>query len=168
MGSQLVYKNMQGTEFLEIFKHFKHFKELYAGCFSSDNLPKSIKTNHFIVINTSPSNTEGAHWYCIYKPHQSKIEVFDSLGIDSTKKTFLINSVKFRGIKEVEWNKTIFQSSSSMSCGKYVLYFLFQRLYNQDVHFKDLLDEIFVNDIERNEQKVEKFYSDYLTLPKEF
>jgi len=154
---------MQGSEFSHIFERFKHMKELYAGCYSSDNLPRAIKTNNFIIINTSPSESAGKHWFCIYRPHPSKLEVFDSLGIDSDKKNVIINSCTFNGITEIEWNKTIFQSGHSISCGKYVLYFLFERLFNQDISYKDLLEEIFVENIEKNEQKVEEFYSEFLT-----
>ena len=153
---------MQGSEFSEIFERFKHLKELYAGCYSSDTIPKAIKTNNFIIINTSPSETVGKHWFCMYRPHPSKLEVFDSLGIDSDKKNVIINSCSFKGIREIEWNKTIFQSGGSISCGKYVLYFLFERLFNQDISYKDLLEEIFVENIEKNEEKVEFFYSKFL------
>ena len=81
----------------------------------------------------------------------------------NVKKNVIINSCSFKGIREIEWNKTIFQSGHSISCGQYVLYFLFERLFNQDMSYKDLLDEIFVENIEKNEQKVEEFYSEFLT-----
>jgi len=55
-----------------------------------------------------------------------------------------------------------FQSNLTDTCGKFVLYFVFERFYNQDIDFQNLLDEIFDKNIEANELKVNKFYEELL------
>lgn len=55
-----------------------------------------------------------------------------------------------------------FQSETSTSCGKFVLYFIFERLFNQDINFEDLLEEIFVQDVHTNEKRIETFFEDLM------
>jgi len=148
---------MFSSEFRKIFDSYPHIQNLYLGNFSADRLPKKLQTNQFAIINTAISPQVG-HWYCLFKYLPSSLEVFDSLGIDNSKKQFILDNFKFRGIREVEFNTTQFQKNDSDTCGKFVLYFIINRLYNLDHSFKDILNEIFENDQNLNETKVENFY----------
>lgn len=154
---------MLSTEFVQILEQFPNIKSHYAGCFSADTLPRGIETTHFAICNTDVSTGSGIHWFVLYKSSSSKLEAFDSLSFTDTKILFLRQNCKFKGIKEIEFNETQFQSDTSTTCGKFVLYFIFMRLYNLDMSFKDLLNEIFVENQSINEQKIENFYSKVLT-----
>jgi len=152
---------MMSTEFSQIFESFPSIGKIYIGTFPRDKLPKQIKTNHFAIVNTDVSSGNGVHWFCIFRYSTSTLEVFDSLGIDNEKKG-LLHSFNYGNLREVEFNATQFQSNDSDSCGKFVLYFLINRLHNLDHSFKDLLNEIFEPNLEENEKKVEKFYRNVL------
>lgn len=93
----------------------------------------------------------------MFKNDFFQIECFDSLGISESKKEFLKNH-RFGGVKTILFNTTSFQKDTSDSCGKFVLYFLFERFYNLDIEFKDLLEEIFEKDQNKNELRVEQFF----------
>ena len=148
---------MLSPEFQEKFNSFPNLKARFDGVYSADTLPGNIRKDHFIVCNTDLSSGPGKHWYCILKSERNTLECFDSLGIDDTKKQFLIDSCHFKGIKKIRFNLTAVQCSDTSSCGLFVLYFLIQRCHNKDMSFDDLLNEIFVESKSANEQKVASF-----------
>lgn len=81
----------------------------------------------------------------------------------STNRTKIFSTnLGLPGIKEIEINTTQFQREDTDSCGKYVLYFLINRLYNLDHEYKDFLELIFCQSLDENEKKVDKFYQDIL------
>lgn len=149
---------MNSSEFYPILEKFENLKSLFIGTYTADKLPKRIKTYQFAILNTDSSEGGGLHWYCLYKYSSSSLEIFDSLGINTEKKEFISHNFKFPNIKEVEYNTTQFQKNDSISCGKFVLYFIINRIYNLDHSLKDILEEIFVKDLEENERKVEIFF----------
>jgi len=153
---------MISAEFSQIFESFPSIEKIYLGSFPRDRVPKNIKQNHFAIVNTDVSSGSGLHWFCVFRYSSTILEVFDSLGIDDVKKNVLQKSFQIRGIHEIEFNLTQFQSNDSDSCGKFVLYFIVNRLHNLDHSFKDILNEIFEPNLSENEKKVEKFYLDVL------
>lgn len=154
---------MLSTEFNKIFENFPSIKSHFSGCFSADNIPKEIKETHFVICNTDVSTGPGIHWYVLFRATSVKLEAFDSLSFDESKREFLREKCKLKRIREIEYNKTQFQPDKSINCGMFVLYFIFMRLYNIDMTFKDLLNEIFVDDQSVNEQKVEQFHKRILS-----
>ena len=52
------------------------------------------------------------------------------------------------------------QGNESAACGQFCLYFLVERLCNLDFSFHELLNEIFFNDVKKNEEEVQKFLSE--------
>jgi len=151
---------MLSTEFFKIFESFPNFKASFLGCFSADNLPKKIKTNCFCIINTDISTGAGIHWYVIFRYSYRTLELFDSLGVDESKKDFIKQNLKISGVKEVEYNSTQFQKNDTDTCGHFVIYFIVNRLYNLDHSFHDLLEEIFNKNLDINEEEVKNFYKD--------
>jgi hypothetical protein len=83
--------------------------------------------------------------------------VFDSLGIDEDKLKNLKLCLKFKTISTLEYNETAFQSDATESCGLFVLYYIFERLHNFDLTLDMLLEDIFENNCNENEEKVTKF-----------
>ena len=137
---------MISSEFASHFDHFPHAKKFLKGVYASDNLPSSLKVNHFIICNTDVLSGEGIHWYCIFRTKQSELECFDSLGINEQKKNFLEKNFNFKGVQKLKFVCTPVQSTFSNTCGHFVLYFLINRLYNKDKGFNELLNEIFCGD----------------------
>jgi len=137
-----------------------NIKEVYAGCYSADTIPKKLPITNFAIVNTDISTNYGQHWYIALRYSASILEVFDSLGIDSQKKSFLEKSFHLKGIKKIIFNTTQFQKDDSDTCGKFVLYFIVNRLYNLDHSFETFLEEIFVQNQDENEKLVKKFYNE--------
>ena len=74
------------------------------------------------------------------------------------KKNNLQLYCKFRGIKEIEFNETQFQSDFSDTCGLFTIYFIIERMFNLDLSFEELLFEIFdTENLDENEMKVKEF-----------
>jgi len=154
---------MFSTEFGSTFESFPSIKTVFIGCFSADKIPKKIKPNTFVVLNTDISTGGGIHWYVVYRYSTAILEVFDSLGIDEKKKDFLEQHLKIRGVKEIEFNTTVFQKNDTDSCGKFVVYFIINRLFNLDHSFRNILEELFVENLDTNEKLVESFYEEITT-----
>ena len=116
-----------------------------------------LKTRQFIICNTDISTGIGLHWFCLIRTSKTTIECFDSLGISTDKKLVLEKYCNFRGVRELEFNETSFQSLESDSCGLFSIYFIIQRIHNLDMSFHKLLEEIFDDDKEKNENLVMQF-----------
>jgi hypothetical protein len=149
---------MQGFEFKEYLDKLPNLKKYYRGIFSIDTLPKILKLRQFIICNTDISTGTGLHWFCLIRTSKTTIECFDSLGISISKKSVLEKYCHFRGVRELEFNETSFQSIDSDSCGLFSLYFIIHRIHNLDMSFHKLLEEIFEDENkEINENLVLEF-----------
>ena len=148
---------MISSEFAEKLHHFPYVHKNFAGVFSIDTIPSTLKTHQFIICNTDVSSAPGKHWFCVLKEKPSILECFDSLGIDETKRKIIKEAIKIRGIKEIKINVTPLQSDVSISCGLFVLYFIIQRFHNRDLGFCDFLNSSFVESVTENELKVTDF-----------
>jgi hypothetical protein len=153
---------MLGSEFEKYFEHFTELKKKFLGIFSIDTLPKRITKNHFCICNTSPSNADGEHWFCVLKISTNHLELFDSLGIAKDKEDFYKKSLPFKE-KFLTFNVTQFQSNESQNCGMFCIYFLFQRFHNLDLEFDETLAECFDSDVNLNDENVIKFCKDLLS-----
>ena len=65
---------------------------------------------------------------------------------------------KLKGVKEITFNETQFQLTTSETCGKFVIYFLVQKSYNKDLNFTDLLEDIFDKNPSKNELLIQQFF----------
>jgi hypothetical protein len=147
---------MLGSEFEKYFDNFVELKKYFLGVFSIDTLPRRIKSNFFCICNTSPSNCEGEHWFCIVKVERNCLELFDSLGVNYEKELFYKKSLYFPE-KYLTFNITQFQPNSSLNCGYFCLYFLFQRMHNLDLNFDDVLETFFDISETENDKRVVEF-----------
>ncbi|MBM3938637.1 MAG: hypothetical protein FJ333_08315 [Sphingomonadales bacterium] len=137
------------------------FKNFFYGICAADTIPKNLKENHFIIVNTDKSTGEGKHWYAIVR-RQNVVECFDSLGVNEEKKNNLISKINFRNVEFLTFNTTTLQPAISLLCGQYVLFFLFERYLNLDMDFHSLLNEIFDDDQSKNDENVKQFYKDFI------
>lgn len=148
---------MNSSEFIGYLKDYPFLLERFLGTFSIDTLPKYFKLRSFCFCNTDTSEGVGKHWLCFVKTEKNCIECFDSLGIDENKKDLLSKYCKIRNVKEIEYNETQFQTSTSSTCGYFVLYFAIHRMHNLDLTFDDILEDIFSFNLTINEEKVQQF-----------
>ena len=139
------------------------FKTYFAGIFSSNNIPKRLKNKHFLVINTDIRSGPGKHWIAVVRLNGS-IECFDSLGVNNDKKDFILNHFKFSGASQITYNINQLQPSISALCGQYVLYYLFERYHNLDMDFDELVNEIFTDNVMKNDETVVNFMNEYFTV----
>ena len=147
---------MQGNELLEYLSIFPNFKTHFKGLFSIDTLPKSVGFRKFLISNTDVENGKGKHWISFFQANKNLIEVFDSLGIDDNKKILLSKYCNFRQ-KQLVFNTSAFQDSSSSTCGQFVIYYCVERMFNLDLSFNDFLELIFEDDVKENERLVSEF-----------
>ena len=115
---------------------------------------KKILEHLHSCLLLSPKAKSGSHWFVVFN-FDDTYEVFDSLGCDQT---FILSNIPFYG-KYLELNRTRVQSLGSQNCGKFVLYFIINRLENLDFHFDEILNIIFSADLVSNESKVLNFFS---------
>lgn len=160
MVSWLIY--MDGSEFSPIFQQFPSIFSLFKGVYSIDTVPKSLRKFEFLIVNTSVSGSRGVHWFCLFKSERTVLECFDSLGFDQEKKTNLLEACNIRGIQNLKINLTQVQQSTSNTCGKYCIFFILERLHNNDLEFNDFLNIIFTDNCEINENKVNLFFNEMI------
>lgn len=115
-----------------------------------------------VVIKTSYFTVLFIYTLTYFNIKREAIEVFDSLGVNEEKLNNIKQYFKFRGIKTLEYNESKFQSETSESCGLFVIYFLIERLYNLDLTFDDILEDIFDINSALNEDKVIRFCENIL------
>jgi hypothetical protein len=149
---------MEGSEFSKYFNHFPFLKNYFVGTFAIDTLPTTLKKDQFLVFNSDTSDKKGQHWLCLYKENKNLL-CFDSIGIDSNKTSLLKEYCKFKGIREIHFNETQFQLSTSETCGQFVIYFLIHKAYNKDLTFNELLEDIFCADQAKNEILIQNFFN---------
>lgn len=151
---------MLANEILRNLEQF-HFKKYFEGIFAADTVPKKLPNKHFLIVNTDVSSGSGKHWFAIVRIN-NLIECFDSLGLKEEQKHFLCSHFNIKGISHVTYNVTQLQPTTSILCGQFVLYFLFERYYNLDMSFDDLLNESFSNNTNQNENTIQEFIENFL------
>lgn len=156
-------ESMLGIQLNEFFESLPNFKRFFLGVYSIDTCPKKIPLNHFLICNTDLSSGSGLHWFALFRFSRQDIECFDSLGVNQDKLEVL-KSLNFIGVSNLIFNVTQVQANDSASCGQFCLYFLIERLHNLDFSFDELMNELFVSDLNKNEDEVQKFISENGTL----
>ncbi len=129
-------------------------KGIKIGVCASDQLDL-VKENDFAVIsNIQNSNEEGLHWVCFYKTRDMKfVEFFDSIGNDvaSYGESFVKFINKFPGVRQCSIQ---FQSNTSDVCGKYCLWFLFNR--RKGISYEKIL-QLLSKDKTQNDNMIRRF-----------
>ena len=149
---------MISTEIKLFFERYPSLKKFFLGTFSIDTVPKVIPLNHFLICNTDTSSGPGVHWFALFRFSKQELECFDSLGISQEKKDVL-TLLNIKGVSKLVYNVTQVQANDSTSCGEFAVYFLFERLHNLDFSFHELVNELFVEDLTKNEEEVKSFFS---------
>ena len=128
----------------------------FGGIYPIDMLPPLIPFRPiFIIINTDTKNLPGEHWKAILIKEDKTADVFDSLSL--TMNVHTENWLK-KFTKRWSLNRRAYQHPLSASCGSFVLYFIFNRLYYPN--FQSFLKNSFSStDTIANEHVVRDFYN---------
>ncbi len=148
---------MNGDKLKEIIQSINSARTFFKGVFSINTLPKKLSVPSFLICNYDTDNNPGSHWFGLFKADKNILECFDSLGVNDEKLQLIDRYVKIQYITHLKFNETKVQSHLTSTCGKFVLYFSLQRLHNLDLSFSELLNEIFEENVDNNEEKVEIF-----------
>jgi hypothetical protein len=97
----------------------------YIGCFAADQIPNASSYPFCVVVNLDPQWADGSHWIALYVLSPSSIEYYDSLAMWPPPSLPIFNYLL--SFKNIRHNKTPVQSSHANTCGKHVIFFLFQR-----------------------------------------
>jgi hypothetical protein len=96
------------------------------------------------------------------KSDKCTLEYFDSLGVTENKINILKSFCKLKSVTKINYNETAFQKDTSQSCGLFVIYFIFKRMFNLDLTFEEILEDIFETDNNLNENAVNTFCKNIL------
>lgn len=150
---------MDGNEITYCLEKVPLLQPCFLGIFSIDTIPKKINERSFLIFNLSKQKDVGTHWGAMVRPNKDVIEIFDSL---STNIDYVKGFLPFKNKLTILYNESVFQSKTSSSCGKFVIYFCYHRMINLDLNFKLLLESIFSTQTSANEQKVNLLYTDIM------
>ena len=92
----------------------------FGGVYACDEIPNTLLSEHFYIINTAPSRHPGEHWISVYAGHE--VECFDSLAKKQTVDQFkdIIQGLHYT-------NAVAVQHPLSISCGEYCLFYVYLR-----------------------------------------
>ena len=114
---------MNTVQIRQILEADPYTRDVFAGVYPRDRLPRTIKYPSGHVFNTDTE--EGEHWIAIYVDEHGRGEYFDSYGLPPLHRTFL----NFLNAHCTSWtfNDKQLQELSSKVCGQYCVFFLLHR-----------------------------------------
>lgn len=156
IGTNLIMsKGLHGYEFETYFKNISIVNRCFKDVVSLDEIPRSLNTKQFLIVNLSTKFEAGTHWFVILRSDKLIYEVFNSLGFNNLDQ--LLPYLKIRNRGDILFNEQQVQSTNSTTCGLFCIYFVVHRLLNLDLSFHHLFEDIFDDDETVNENKVIKF-----------
>ena len=72
---------MFGYQIEEALKNFPEVHGHLKGLVSIDKIPKKLKKMQFLIINESNSDSQGTHWFLIFRELAGNYVLFDPLGL---------------------------------------------------------------------------------------
>ena len=107
-----------------LIQRCQKLKHKFRGVFSADNFPSKLKSNTFLIVNASKSQSSGAHWLFICKK-SNRLLFADPLGrsLSSYKNLYqrlAKNTVQFHQLLEHQ----PIQSQNSELCGLFCIFLL--------------------------------------------
>jgi len=144
---------MESSELYEILLKIKT-SGYYTDVISCNQITTVLKVKKklAVIINTDPSWKPGTHWVALFRNSIDSIELFDSFGSVLTSYNDFFKDLYEYSPKE---NCVTIQSATSTRCGKYCLFYLYNRMNN--VSYLSILKSFKCNK-RFNERVVEKFY----------
>jgi hypothetical protein len=123
---------------------------MFQGVFPYDKLPMgTVPLPCCVVANTDPENKPGKHWVGFYFDDEGHGDYFDSYGLPPNLypkfQQFLIRNSPM----SFTWSGQTLQGQGSLSCGQYVVYYLFHRWL--EIPPERILDAFSVTDRSMND-----------------
>jgi len=106
---------MNTLEINHVLRCNKQTSKIFKGVFALDQLPKTIKKQTFLIVNTDKAKDPGIHWLAIYIPKQGCIEYFDSFG----RKPDKLEILSYLKNQCIVFNEKQLQNNYSDVCGQY-------------------------------------------------
>lgn len=148
---------MQGIELSNFIDNLCSLRPNFLGVCSINTMPKNLLKRQFFFANIDLNTGIGSHWICVLKNDKNEIELFDSLGNTDLKIEWFLKHCPIKSKVRLIYNLTPVQSLFSNSCGKFVLYFIIKRMFNLDISFSKLINQIFDDNVDQNEIVVSSF-----------
>jgi hypothetical protein len=148
---------MNGNEVLNFFKNHTEMYRQLGGIIAIDQLPWNVnnKQNKIFIVNTDFSFNRGLHWICIYISKSTPCEYFDPLGNPPSHYSIELENFLISQHKKYYQIKRGIQNQSSISCGKFCLYYAYYR--SLECSMTEILSNFSSNSL-TNEFKVTAFY----------
>lgn len=154
---------------------FPQFEKCFLDVYALDEVKKSMfRSKTFAVVNIQPKGTlllyciyikrdtflfsgqEGSHWFTVCGPvftDGHSYRIIDSLG---TNLDFVLKN--FPWMEKCSFNSVPLQPRDSVICGLYSLYTGIQSVANDDISLQTLLNSVFSDNLEKNEETVLSFF----------
>lgn len=115
---------MNGFELNRIISNDPLLWRTFIGVFAADQLNFHIaKRPACLISNTDNANMPGTHWVAIYFDVRGNAFYFDSFGRNVYSQQF--DKFLKMNAKRIHVNKKRLQSSDTLVCGMYCIYFLY-------------------------------------------
>ena len=119
---------------LKVMKLNRDFPPIFWGVYPCDTLEQlPLLQNGTLIVNLSPSYTQGSHFVCIHCKNNTCI-YFDplgmSVGISSDVEKFLLRRYPL-GIETVLSQEMKMQAENSYRCGLFCLAFICSRMFTK-------------------------------------
>ena len=141
-----------------IIKH-RRISEKVLGIFTQEELInlKHRSDKPAVIVNVGKEGQEVGHWVAIYTGEFS--EFFDPLGKEPKYYSPAIDSfLSNRNQKQYIYSLTPMQGMNSISCGQFILYFLYYKCHGHS--YSNILDT-FTDNAEKNDELVIKFVREH-------
>lgn len=135
----------------ELLKH--HFRGIFN---TSDVEHINLREGEFAILYWPPKVDNIGHWTAIFL-NKGLYEYFDSFGETFINKKHILNKLTKK--YSVLSSKIKFQCSETNSCGKFVLYFIYNRILHLLENYFIFLAKLFSINCEINEKIVESFFN---------
>lgn len=127
----------------------------FAGVFPRDKVPNhrtdAARYPYCYVANIDNSDSQGSHWVAFYFQDPDSCDFFDSYGLHPVRDYHFPKPDTF----DLQMSTKTYQSSDSIVCGHYVVYFLSRRALNHS--FLSILDNFLKGSPEYNDSLVHLF-----------
>lgn len=138
-------------------------RRYYGGVFPMDKLPTLPVKKHerLYLINEQESTLPGSHWLMLYLDFSAdNAELLDSLGHGLFHYSRHLREFIFNNVTTCTMNAHRLQCSSSVSCGKFCIYY--SSLRCRGISQQNILN-MFTQDCEYNDRIVTQFYNNHFT-----
>ena len=149
---------MNESEVNSLINSIPSIKRFYRGIFTLTRLPHKLLENEFCIVYRETEENNCGHWFSLYRTDKTTVEVFDSLVLPRKHSSSIGRQLKCSIIK----NTSKLQSSTSVQCGLFCVYYIYHRFLNIDLLFEHYMNDFFSGCVEENESRI-KTFSDNLS-----